>query len=46
MINPAELPKLEMTHIFQEQVCGCIYHTRGCHIKKQNGKLVMHQKVS
>jgi len=40
------MTKLEMMHILQAQVAAVLAHTQGCHIKKRNGKLVMHQRVS
>jgi len=41
------MTKLEMVRLLQAQVCGSVNaHPENCLIKKQNGKLVMHQKSS
>jgi len=40
------MTKFEMMRILQAQVCGCISVPQELHIKKRNGKLVTHQKVS
>jgi len=45
-LNCQLVTKLEMMHILQAQVWSCISEHQGCHIKKRNGKLMMHQKVS
>jgi len=49
MINPPELPimtKPEMMHILQTQMCSCISAQPGLPHQKQNGKLVVQQKIS